>query len=124
MTVFTILQNFIAIKQKEPCLRRKYVDFQKMLSDPCLNIAEIFVLPIYLACECQKCIFQNKLVSMNINITDALVAFNPISTGLFCLVVALGERVFSTSLHNSFVFKVRLLKFCTELLWDRMNNFR
>ena len=40
MTVFTILQNFIAIRQKEPCLRRKYVDFQKMLSDPCLNIAE------------------------------------------------------------------------------------
>ena len=40
MTVFTILQNFITIRQKEPCLRRKYVDFQKMLSDPCLNIAE------------------------------------------------------------------------------------
>ena len=40
MTVFTILQNFIAIRQKEPCLRRKYVDFQKMLSDTCLNIAE------------------------------------------------------------------------------------
>ena len=40
MTVFTILQNFIAITQKEPCLRRKYVDFQTMLSDPCLNIAE------------------------------------------------------------------------------------
>ena len=41
MTVFTILQNFITIRQKEPCLRRKYVDFQKMLSDPCLNIAEL-----------------------------------------------------------------------------------
>ena len=40
MIVFTILQNFISIRQKEPCLRRKYVDFQKMLSDPCLNIAE------------------------------------------------------------------------------------
>ena len=40
MTVFTILQNFITIRQKEPCLGRKYVDFQKMLSDPCLNIAE------------------------------------------------------------------------------------
>ena len=40
MTVFTILQNFITIRQKEPCLKRKYVDFQKMLSDPCLNIAE------------------------------------------------------------------------------------
>ena len=40
MTVLTILQNFISIRQKEPCLRRKYVDFQKMLSDPCLNIAE------------------------------------------------------------------------------------
>ena len=47
MTVFTILQNFIAIRQKEPCLRRKYVDFQKMLSDPCRNIAEKhFVLSI------------------------------------------------------------------------------
>ena len=40
MTVFTMLQNFISIRQKEPCLRRKYVYFQKMLSDPCLNIAE------------------------------------------------------------------------------------
>ena len=40
MTVFTILENFITMRQKEPCLRRKYVDFQKMLSDPCLNIAE------------------------------------------------------------------------------------
>ena len=40
MTVFTILQNFIAIRQKEPCSRRKYVDFQKMLSDPCLNMTE------------------------------------------------------------------------------------
>ena len=36
LTVFTALQNFIAIKQK----RRKYGDFQKMLSDPCLNTAE------------------------------------------------------------------------------------
>ena len=32
--------------------------------------------------------------------------------------------VFPTPLHNSFVFKVRLLKFCTELLWDRMNILR
>ena len=45
MTVFTILQNFIAIRQKEPCLRRKYVDFQKMLSDPCLNITKYVLLP-------------------------------------------------------------------------------
>ena len=42
---------------------------------------------------------------------------NPISTGLFCLVVALGGGgCFPPLLHNSFVFKVRLLKFCTELL--------
>ena len=27
-------------------------------------------------------------------------------------------------LHNSFVFKVRLLKFSTELLWDKMNILR
>ena len=38
---FTSLQNFIAIKQEKPCLRRKYGDFQKVLSDPCLNIAEL-----------------------------------------------------------------------------------
>ena len=38
---FTTLQNFIAIKQRKTCLRRKYVDFENMLSDPCLNIAEI-----------------------------------------------------------------------------------
>ena len=51
---------------------------------------------------------------------------NPISTGLFCLIVALGGGggVFSTPFHNSFVFKVRLLKFCTEILSDRMNNLR
>ena len=48
MTVFTILQNFIAIRQKEPCLRRKYVDFQKMLSDPCLNITEYVPFPDWL----------------------------------------------------------------------------
>ena len=49
--------------------------------------------------------------------------FNPISTGLFCLVVSLGG-CFPPPFHNSFVFKVRLLKFCTELLSDRMNNLR
>ena len=34
--------------------------------------------------------------------------------------------VFSTPppLHNSFVFKVRQLKFCSELLWDKMNILR
>ena len=37
---FTSLQNFIAIKQEKPCLKRKYGDFQKVLSDPCLNIDE------------------------------------------------------------------------------------
>ena len=52
------------------------------------------------------------------------ILLNPISTGLFCLVVALGGGVFSTPFRNSFVFKVRLLKFCTELLSDRMNNLR
>ena len=50
--------------------------------------------------------------------------FNPISTGLFCLVVALGGGCFPPPFHNSFVFKVRLLKFCTELLSDRMNNLQ
>ena len=51
---------------------------------------------------------------------------NPISTWLFCLVVALGGGggVENTPFHNSFVFKVRLLKFCTEILSDRMNNLR
>ena len=39
--LFTSLQNFIAIKQEEPCLRRKYGDFQKVFLDQCLNIAEI-----------------------------------------------------------------------------------
>ena len=48
---------------------------------------------------------------------------NPISTGLFCLVVALGG-CFPPPFHNSFVFKVRLLKFCTEIPSDRMNNLR
>ena len=32
-----------------------------------------------------------------------------------------GGGVKNTPLHNSFAFKVRLLKFCTELLWDKMN---
>ena len=41
LILFTSLQNFIAIKQEEPCLRRKYDDFQKVLSDPCHNIAEM-----------------------------------------------------------------------------------
>ena len=35
-----------------------------------------------------------------------------------------GGGVFSIPLHNSFVFKVRLLKFFTELLWDKMNILR
>ena len=30
----------------------------------------------------------------------------------------------STPLHNSFVFKVRLLKFYTEIRWDKMNILR
>ena len=49
--------------------------------------------------------------------------FNPISTGLFCLVLALGG-CFPPPFHNSFVFKDRLLKFCTEILSDSMNNLR
>ena len=52
------------------------------------------------------------------------ILLNPISTGLFCLVVALGGGCFPPPFHNSFVFKVRLLKFCTEILSDRMNNLR
>ena len=35
-----------------------------------------------------------------------------------------GGGVFHPLLRNSFVFKVRLLKFCTELLWDKMNILR
>ena len=35
-----------------------------------------------------------------------------------------GGGVFSTPLHNSFVFKVRLVKFCTDLLWNKMNILR
>ena len=60
-------------------------------------------------------------LSLMMRISRSLI-LNPISTGLFCLVVALGGGVFS--FHNSFVFKVRLLKFCTEILSDRMNNLR
>ena len=38
LILFTTLQNFIAIKQEKPCLRRKYGDFQKVLSDPCFKV--------------------------------------------------------------------------------------
>ena len=70
---------------------------------------------------------QNKdlAVKMRINQLQKQVKeeLNPISTGLFCLVVALGGGgCFPPPFYNSFVFKVRLLKFCTELLSDRMNN--
>ena len=41
--------------------------------------------------------------------------------GILAGVAPGGGGVFSTSLHNSFVFKVKLLKFSTELLWDKMN---
>ena len=44
----TSSQNFIAIKLEKPCLRRKYGDFQKVLSDPCLNIAESLKIKIVL----------------------------------------------------------------------------
>ena len=50
---------------------------------------------------------------------------NPINPGLLALELTLGEGVFHPPpFHNSFVFKVRLLKFCTELLSDRINNLR
>ena len=35
-----------------------------------------------------------------------------------------GGGCFPPPFHNSFVFKVRLVKFCTEILSDRMNNLR
>ena len=57
-----------------------------------------------------------KIRRYNNKILIASPSFNPISTGLFCLVVALGGGCFPPPLHNSFVFKVRLLKFRTELL--------
>ena len=38
---FTSLRTFIAINQRKPCLTRKIGNFREMLSDPCLNIAEI-----------------------------------------------------------------------------------
>ena len=38
--------------------------------------------------------------------------------------VAPGEGCFIHPLHNSFVFKVRLLKLYTELLSDKMNILR
>ena len=34
------------------------------------------------------------------------------------------DGVFSTPLPNSFIFEIRLLKFCTELLRDKMNILR
>ena len=39
---FTSLQNFIAIKQEKPCLRRKYDDLQKVLS----KTLELILAPI------------------------------------------------------------------------------
>ena len=50
-----------------------------------------------------------------------LSPFNPISTGLFGCCSTGG--VFYPLL-NSFFFKNRLLKLCTELLWDKMNVLR
>ena len=61
--------------------------------------------------------------SFSVDINSPSKSLNPISTGLFCVVVALGGG-FPPPFYNSFVFKVRLLKFCTELLSDRMNNLR
>ena len=67
----------------------------------------------------------NREIQLIIDVIDYKM-FNPISTGLFCLVVALGGGggCFPPPFYDSFVFKVRLLKFCTELLSDRMNNLR
>ena len=78
MTVFTILQNFIAIRQKEPCLRRKYVDFQKMLSDPCLNIAELFQL------VCQKNKVLHRIKFNQEIFTKFLKTMHQLSISLLC----------------------------------------
>ena len=56
---FTSLQNLIAIKQEKPCLRRKYGDFQKVLSDPRLNIAEQNQFKL-----CQQTVLENIQLSI------------------------------------------------------------
>ena len=52
--------------------------------------------------------------------TDLLTILAP---GFFGWCSTRGGGVFHP-LYNSFVFKARLLKFCTELLWDKMNIWR
>ena len=99
------------------CKLRKTVDYERSTL-VCTRCGQFEYYPIYVSSynhtmqpSRRKCIYKR------------YDNFNPISTGLFCLVVALGG-VFSTPFHNSFVFKVRLLKFCTEILSDKMNNLR
>ena len=52
------------------------------------------------------------------------IMYQPYKHRAFLAGVAPGGVVFSTPLHNSLVFKVKLLKVCTELLWDKMNILR
>ena len=86
MTVFTILQNFITIRQKEPCLRRKYVDFQKMLSDPCLNIAECkfqCCSKFFLCCNnsLMYCLYSSSMSNL-VELIDIVIMHS--SQGLSC----------------------------------------
>ena len=51
------------------------------------------------------------------------IALTLYAQGFFVGVAPEGGQV-SIPLHNSFVYKVRLPKFCTELIWDKMNILR
>ena len=51
-------------------------------------------------------------------------AFSANKSGQWGGLFLLAPGFFHPPLHNSFVFEVRLLKFCTELLWDKMNILR
>ena len=61
---------------------------------------------------------SHKNALTRLNMSAHSLHINLMLTELFCLVVALeGWGVFSTPLHNFFcLYKVRLLKFCKELL--------
>ena len=73
----------------------------------------------------RKWIFDDKNVFIVCDIEGKLnewiKLFNPISTGLFCLVVALGEN---TPSITPLSLKLDCSKSCKELLSDRMNNLR